>query len=161
MITSFAHSEVLVHGNEALLGLKAAVVMAHVFEDGKGLATFAYPPVDFENAFDFDAEVALSIEKFVGASTVLVAGAFAVVIFFCRRLMKEQQALRSQAREPSRGIAMQSLPSSGTAAGDTEASVGSAREPPPRASALEGRPSFLRNKPGAQAVRGSDSSDGD
>jgi len=44
----------VIRGQDAVIGLKSAVVVANIFRNDIGTMTFAYPPVNFDQSFDYD-----------------------------------------------------------------------------------------------------------
>ena len=54
IIKKYSKSSIYLKGNEVFKGLKTVVVLAHVFNQGKGAIALAYPPVEIEEGTDFD-----------------------------------------------------------------------------------------------------------
>ena len=105
----------MLKGNDVLKGVKAVVVMAHVFNEGKGALTFAYPPVDMGDDVDFDIILRKQKHYFIFKFIIGVIVSVYLLVMGAIWLFKKksQQEFDQQAREP--GIHMRDLQSVGSA----------------------------------------------
>lgn len=96
-LKSYGRASVTLRGNDALTGIRAVVVMAHVFNQGKGALSFAYPPVEIADDVDFDGLLDRGRRYFILRALVLVvcsAGLiFQAVLWLSKR--RNQQNLES------------------------------------------------------------------
>jgi hypothetical protein len=111
VLTTYSQSSAVLGGNDVLKGIKAVVVMAHVFNEGKGTLTFAYPPIDLEGDFDFDQILRSGKNYFILKVIIaIVVIVYLIIVSFIWITKKHsQQSLEHEVRE--HGIHMQNLPS--------------------------------------------------
>ena len=115
VISSYGHPKVVIEGKEGLTNLKAAVVMAHVFREGQGPLTFAYPPVDFHEVQNFDDLLTHNKYRFlIIAFSMFGIGMFMIVFCLIKATMRRN--IQEVTRQVSTtGIAMQALPTQSNA----------------------------------------------
>ena len=111
VLSSYGKSEVVVRGSTAIANLKSAVVMVHIYQADKGIISFAYPPVDFQDDFNFDSKLAATKYKHIAGWFLGLTVFFIVMTWGILKASKAQNQRNLEEEVATNGISMQELPS--------------------------------------------------